>query len=196
MGATLHFQASRRDERSMSRHPAVRVAPKMPGSPHSVRGRSRRLLLVIERGGGRGVATIVCGLDDSPGAVEALRVARTLSTNLNLRLVLAHVAAGWNVAAGWTGGADESLSTNQARRGGDLLLERAAREHSLEAERRVEVGEPAEALAQIAAEEAASFIVLGSRRQGRLRPALRSGLAGELAASAPCPVVIVPPPQR
>jgi hypothetical protein len=86
------------------------------------------------------VATIVCGIDDSPGAVEALRVARTLSTDLNLRLVLAHVAAGWNVAAGWTEGADESLSTNQARQGGDRLLERAVREHNLEAERRVELG--------------------------------------------------------
>jgi nucleotide-binding universal stress UspA family protein len=168
----------------------------MPGSPHSAHARSWRLLSVIEQGRER-VATIVCGIDDSPGADEALRVARTLSTNLNLRLVLAHVAAGWNVAAGWTQGADESVSTNQARQGGDRLLERAAREHNLEAERRVELGEPAEVLAQIAAEEAATLIVLGSRRQGRLRPALRSGLAGELAASAPCPVVIVlPPPGR
>jgi nucleotide-binding universal stress UspA family protein len=58
------------------------------------------------------------------------------------------------------------------------------------------VGKPAEALAQIAAEEAATLIVVGSRRQGRLHPGLRSGLAGELAASAPCPVVIVPPPLR
>jgi nucleotide-binding universal stress UspA family protein len=136
------------------------------------------------------VATIVCGIDDSPGAVAALRVARTLSADLKLRLVLAHVAAGWSA------GADESLTTNQARQGGDRLLERAAREHDLQAERRVEVGEPAQALARIAAEEAATLIVVGSRRQGRLRPGLRSGLAGELAASAPCPVVIVPPPRR
>jgi nucleotide-binding universal stress UspA family protein len=142
------------------------------------------------------VATIVCGIDDSPGAAEALRVARTLSTELKTRLVLAHVAAAWNVAAGWTQGADESVSTSQARQRGDRLLERAAREHNLQADRRVELGEPAEALAQIAGEEAATLIVLGSRRQGRLRPGLRSGLAGELAASAPCPVVIVPLPRR
>jgi nucleotide-binding universal stress UspA family protein len=133
------------------------------------------------------VATIVCGIDDSPGAVEALRVAGILSTDLKLRLVLAHVTAGW------TAGADESLTTNQARQGGDRLLERAAREHDLQAERRVEVGEPAQTLARIAAEEAAALIVVGSRRQGRLRPGIRSGVAGELAASAPCPVVIVPP---
>jgi nucleotide-binding universal stress UspA family protein len=136
------------------------------------------------------VATMVCGIDDSPGAVEALRVARTLSSELNLRLVVAHVAPGW------AAGADESLTTNQARKGGDRLLERAAREHNLQAERRVEVGEPAETLAQIATEEAATVIVVGSRRQGRLRPGLRSGLADELAGSAPCPVLVVPPSLR
>lgn len=108
--------------------------------------------------------------------------------DLKMRLVLVHIVAGWSA------GPDESLATNQARCGGDRLLERAAREHSLQAERRVEVGEPAEALAQIASEEAATLIVVGSRHQSRLRPGLRSGLAGELAASAPCPVVIVPPP--
>jgi nucleotide-binding universal stress UspA family protein len=136
------------------------------------------------------MATIVCGIDDSPGGVEALRVARTLSRDLNLRLVLAHVAAGFAADGG------DSLTTSQARRGGDRLLERLALGHDLQAERRVEVGEAPAALAQIAAEEAATLIVVGSRRQGRLRPGLRSGLAGELAASAPCPVVIVPPPLR
>lgn len=133
------------------------------------------------------MATIVCGIDDSPGAVEAMRVASALSVDLDVRLVLAHVAAGW-------AGAEESLTTSQARQGGNRLLERTAREYNLNAERRVEVGEPAEALARIAAEEAATLIVVGSRRQGRRRPRLRSGLAGDLAATAPCPVVVVPPP--
>jgi nucleotide-binding universal stress UspA family protein len=136
------------------------------------------------------MAAIICGLDDSTGAVEALRVASVLSVDFDVRLVLAHVAGGWGA------GADESLTTSQARRGGDQLLERTAREHNLAAERRVEVGEPAEALARVAAEEAATLIVVGSRRQGRRRPRLRSGLAGDLAAIAPCPVVVVPPPAR
>jgi nucleotide-binding universal stress UspA family protein len=135
------------------------------------------------------VATIVCGIDASPGAVEALRVARTLSTDLNVRLVLVHIAGGW------AAGVEDSLTTKQARQGGNKLLERAAGEQNLGAERRVEVGEPAEALARIAAEEAATLIVVGSRRQGWRRPSLRSGLAGELVATAPCPVVVVPPPR-
>jgi nucleotide-binding universal stress UspA family protein len=135
---------------------------------------------------GAPVAAIVCGIDDSAGALEALRVASVLSAQFDARLVLAHIADGW------APGSDESLTTTQARQGGNLMLERAAREHDVRAERRVEVGEPAEALARIASEEAASLIIVGSRRQGRRRPRLRSGLAGGLAAAAPCPVVVVP----
>jgi nucleotide-binding universal stress UspA family protein len=136
------------------------------------------------------VATIICGIDDSPGALEALRVASTLSAQFKARLVLAHIANGW------AGGSDESVTTNQGRQGGQRLLERAAREHSPAAEQRVEVGEAAEVLARIASEEAASLIVVGSRPHGWRRPRLHSRLAGDLATTAPCPVVVVPPPAR
>jgi nucleotide-binding universal stress UspA family protein len=136
------------------------------------------------------VAAIVCGIDDSSGALEAVRVAHTLSAQFRARLVLAHIADDWS------SGSDESLTAKQRRQGGDRLLERTAREHNLDAERRMEIGEPAEALARIASEEAATLIVLGSRQRGWRRPQLRSRLAGELAATAPCPVVVVPPPPR
>jgi nucleotide-binding universal stress UspA family protein len=135
------------------------------------------------------VAAIVCGIDDSPGALEALRVASELSAQFQARLVVAHIANGW-------AGGGESLTANQGRQGGNRLLERAAREQNLDAERRVEVGEPAEALARIASEEAATLIVVGSRGEGWRRPRLRSRLAADLAASAACPVVVVPPPAR
>jgi nucleotide-binding universal stress UspA family protein len=134
------------------------------------------------------VATIVCGIDDSPAAFEALRVAGVLSAQVDARLVLAHAAGVSTI------GADRT--TDQACLGGKRLLERAAREHTPMAERRVEVGDPTDALARIAAEEAATLIILGSRRQRLLRGRLRRGLAPELAATAPCPVVVVPRPPR
>lgn len=133
------------------------------------------------------MAAIVCGIDDSAGALEALRVANTLSAQFQARLVLAHIAHGW------AGDSDGSVTTNQGRQGGRRLLERVAQEHNPAAERRIEVGEPAEALARIASEEAATLIVVGSRRRGWRRPRLRSRLAGDLAATATCPVVVVPP---
>jgi nucleotide-binding universal stress UspA family protein len=134
------------------------------------------------------MATIVCGIDDSPAAFEALRVASVLSAQVDARLVLAHAAGASSI--------DKSLTTDQARQGGDRLLERIVREHSPRAERRVEFGDPSDALARIAAEEAAILLILGSHRQRLLRGRLRRGLARELAATAPCPVVVVPPPAR
>jgi nucleotide-binding universal stress UspA family protein len=86
------------------------------------------------------------------------------------------------------------LTVAQRREGGNRLLDRT-REHHVGAERRLEVGEPAETLARIASEEAAALIVVGSRRR-RWRRQLRSRLAAELAATAPCPVVVVPPAER
>jgi nucleotide-binding universal stress UspA family protein len=135
------------------------------------------------------MATILCGIDDSPAAFEALRVANVLSTEVDARLVLAHAAAGWTAAT------NESRTAKQARQGGNRLLERAAREHNPQAERRVEVGEPAEALARIAAEEAAILIIVGSPRR-RWRGRKRSGLPADLVATASCPVMVVPPPSR
>jgi nucleotide-binding universal stress UspA family protein len=135
------------------------------------------------------VATIVCAFNDSPGAVEALRVAKALSRGFGVRLVLAHAASGFANAA-------ESLSTFQALQGGTRLLERTAREHKLAAEQRVEVGAPADVLSRVAAEEGATVIVVGSHAKRWRRPTLRSALAQELAATASCPVVVVPSPPR
>jgi nucleotide-binding universal stress UspA family protein len=133
--------------------------------------------------------TIVCAVDESPGAAEAITVASGLSTNLGLRLVLAHVVDGHNRSNG--GGVDgvESQQTGQR------LLQRLAREHSLEsrADHRAEVGDRASELSRIAGEEAAAVIVVGSRRRSRRRRSLISRLSAELRSTAPCPVLVVPP---
>jgi nucleotide-binding universal stress UspA family protein len=139
--------------------------------------------------GARTLATIICAVDNSPGSSEASRVAGELSGRFDVRLVLAHAADGWTSAEG-------SLSTIRALEGGGRLLEQTAREHNLAAERRVEVGEPAEVLARIAAEERATLILVGSRHKGRRRRQLHSRVAEDLAVTAPCPVVVVPPPPR
>jgi nucleotide-binding universal stress UspA family protein len=62
-------------------------------------------------------------------------------------------------------------------------------------EQRVAAGDPAEAIARIAMDEAADLIVVGARRG--LRPGtLRSELVEDLAATAACPVVVAPPQAR
>jgi nucleotide-binding universal stress UspA family protein len=79
--------------------------------------------------------TIMCAVDESAGAVEAIAVAAGLSKGLGLRLVLAHVVDGDRR----THGAD--IGRVQAQRAGQRLLERIVRAHLLESavDRRAEV---------------------------------------------------------
>jgi nucleotide-binding universal stress UspA family protein len=64
------------------------------------------------------------------------------------------------------------------------------------AETRVALGERAETIAQIAAEEGADLIVLGSRATGLGNRKLRCTLARELEVETPVPVVVAPPTTR
>jgi nucleotide-binding universal stress UspA family protein len=138
--------------------------------------------------------TILCGVNESAGARSAARVAGALSKRLELRLVLVHVADAFTVADG-SAGNDESVMTMQARSGGKRLLDQLTAEQDLiGAEQRIEVGDPAERLAQVAAEERAALIVVGARApRRRWRPTLRSDLSRDIARVTPCPVFVVPP---
>ena len=109
--------------------------------------------------------TIICALDDSPETEAAVGVARRLAARFGSRMLLVSVA-GVDGAAVTANGASE--------------------------EHRVAAGDPAEAVALIAAEEAADLVIVGARGGffGRL---LGRGLAQELAGSAPCPVLVVLP---
>jgi nucleotide-binding universal stress UspA family protein len=136
--------------------------------------------------------TILCAVDESPGAAEAVAVASGLSNDLGLRLVLAHVVDGYRHTNGI------AMGGIKAQEGGRRLLERIARTHSLagSADRRAEVGDRASQLSRIAGEEAAAMIVLGSHNRSRGRRNLMSRLSAELRSTAPCPVVVVPPRPR
>lgn len=137
--------------------------------------------------------TIVCAVDESPGSAQAARVAARLGETLGLRLVLAHVARGDRLAGG------TPAAYKRARGEAERLLDRVKADAGLNgnADRRAEAGgDPASTIARVAAEEAASLIVVGARSQGRRRRTLLSGLAAELNATAPCPVLVVPPAAR
>ena len=136
--------------------------------------------------------TIVCAVDESPGAAEAITVAVDLSKRLGLRLVLAHVVEGHRR----TKGADPD--GGQVHTTGQRVLEQVTRKHNLESgtDRRTEAGDRARELSRIASEEAAAVIVIGSRGRHRRRPGRLSRLSAELRSTAPCPVVVVPPRPR
>jgi nucleotide-binding universal stress UspA family protein len=141
--------------------------------------------------------TIVCGVTDSDEGRGALEVAAELSERLDLRLVLAHVADGIAPLA-VNGEGSKSVATRADREGAARFVARMAAEHGVagSAEQRSAVGDPAALLGQIAAEEAADLIVVGSRARGRLRRGLESRLARQLETETPVPVVIAPPRMR
>jgi nucleotide-binding universal stress UspA family protein len=141
--------------------------------------------------------TILCGVTDSEAGRGALELAAVLSERLGLRLVVAHVADGI-APVGGGGNGDESVTTRANREGAARLVARLAAEHGLagSAEERSAVGDPAALLAQIAAEEGADMIVIGSRARGRFWRGLESKLALQLETEAPVPVLIALPPRR
>lgn len=134
--------------------------------------------------------TIVCGVTESSDGRAAAQLAHALGVRLGLRLVLVHVIDGV------PDGTEESLSARQRRSGAERTLDEIARETGDETERRIVLGERADALAQVAAEEGADLIVLGSRATGLGGRKLRSTLAREIEATTPVPVLVAPPSTR
>jgi nucleotide-binding universal stress UspA family protein len=141
--------------------------------------------------------TLVCGLTDGEDAGGTVELAVELTQRLGMRLVLAHVAEGFAPTADGVE-IGESVTMKGNRVGAERLLGQLAEEHGVAetAERRVAVGSPATLLGQIAAEEAADLILVGSRERGWPRRGLESRLATQLETETPVPILIAPPRTR
>jgi nucleotide-binding universal stress UspA family protein len=132
----------------------------------------------------------VCGVSETPAGQAAADLAGALGTRLGLRLVLV------SVLDGVPAGARDSLTARQRQGGAERALAELARSAADGTETRVVHGEPAEALAQVAAEEGADVIVVGSSPAGLGKRKLRSALARRLEAVTPVPVLVAPPSTR
>ena len=141
--------------------------------------------------------TLICGVDDSDEGRGAVELGVELSERLGLRLVLAHVAQGFYSHDAAEDGS-ESVAMKGDRIQAERLLVRLAEEYGITetAECRSGVGDRAALLGQIAAEEAADVILVGSRVRGWRGRGLRSSLAEELKAATPVPILIAPPSSR
>jgi nucleotide-binding universal stress UspA family protein len=122
--------------------------------------------------------TIVCGVDGSPGARAAVRVAATVAEAIGARLVAVHVLHRLSDA----GQTAERVAAN-------VLYDEVP---DAVAEARGEVGDVAERLAAVARDEEATLIVLGARSRGRSRTFLRARCAAELAELTSVPILVAP----
>jgi nucleotide-binding universal stress UspA family protein len=112
--------------------------------------------------------SIVCGVDGSAESERALQVAVGLAERMRLELLPLYIDDGtWEDAA-----AVESAHVH------------------------VELGEPVDGLRWRALSDDARLIVVGSRGHGAVRAAVLGSVSGALAATAPLPVLVVPPTAR
>lgn len=147
--------------------------------------------------------SIVCGVDGSDESAAALAVAAGIAGRLRARLVLAHVTEPALVpsvrAAPFRGmsmpgplaAQEEALAHEKA--GTPLLEEAAAAAGVADTVTRLVIGVPAERLAEIADDERAEMIVVGSRGRGAFKAAFLGSVSTSLVGIARCPVLVVPP---
>jgi nucleotide-binding universal stress UspA family protein len=147
--------------------------------------------------------SIVCGIDGSLDSRRALRVASTYAQELGAKLIVANVVAvpdpvvpSYSYAAMGRPGMPRPLTSNRMEadlHGAKARLERIVAEAEVEgAELRTMLGLPAERLAELADEEEADLIVVGSRGRGAFRAAFLGSVSNSLIGIARCPVLVVP----
>jgi nucleotide-binding universal stress UspA family protein len=135
--------------------------------------------------------TIICGVDASVSAREALRIAADLGERFGFRVVAIHV-----VARAVADGDNDISATLRARGRAERVLAEVLDEEELvgKIDWRAEVGDTAERLAAVADDERAALIVIGSRspKAGAVH---RSRLASAIAKKTTVPVAL-PAEQR
>ncbi|HVU78296.1 MAG TPA: universal stress protein [Gaiellaceae bacterium] len=141
------------------------------------------------------MTSIVCGVDDSREARVALRFAADLAELFGVRLVAAHVVRppAPTLGIGMTAREPVNVPAEALLSSGEALLDRILEDEDLsDVERRVALGFPPDRLADLAREEAAELIVVGSRGRGAFKAALLGSFSTRLLAVAGCPVLVVP----
>lgn len=140
--------------------------------------------------------SILCGVDDSGHARLALRRAARLAEALDLRLVVAHVVQPPLPAPGigLTARQLPAVPIDALLAAGEATLATLLDDEGFgDVDRRVLLGFAADRLADLADDEAAELIVVGSRGRGAVKAALLGSVSTALIGVARCPVLVVPP---
>jgi nucleotide-binding universal stress UspA family protein len=171
-----------------------------------VADRSRRPVLVVAPGASRAfrlslserAPSIVCGVDDSDAAKLAARHAAALARSLGLRLVLVNVYGDRRRALSPAGSGAlphyGAVALDAERRSASEALHDVAKliGPGLDPELKLVRDELPRALAHRADRDRALFVVVGSRSRTPLTSALLGSGWKPVAASARCPVMVVP----
>lgn len=142
-----------------------------------------------------GKGPIIFACDAHEDSVGAARFALRMADLLRRELILAHVVP---MPYGWSVGYLPPEAVKQVRADlrsqGERTLERWATQHGITGLRGiVSEGMVAEELTRLGESEDALMLVTGSRKLNALERMFVTSVGSELAASATCPVVVVPP---
>ena len=134
--------------------------------------------------------TIVVGYDGTSAAERALQRAAELATALGAKLVVTHVTPTAGVISpGWRAVEAAHMPELDLRE-----LDRAEAilaEQGIEAEYQPAIGEPADAIVEVAALRGADLIVVGTRRPNPLQRLLGHSVSETVSRLADCDVLIV-----
>jgi nucleotide-binding universal stress UspA family protein len=143
-------------------------------------------------------SSIICGVDHSPNARAAARVAAELAERLGLRLHLVHATPAdapppLSTAPPAAVPDREGIRRAAEREITGLLADLLEDTGPVDATGRIEQGPAAERLAAVAEEERGAFIVVGTRGEAAAKAALVGSVSIATVKAAPCPVIVVPP---
>jgi nucleotide-binding universal stress UspA family protein len=139
------------------------------------------------------MSTIVVGYDQTPGSQRALERAATLAKALGSKLVVTSVTP-LMVSIGRSGGPIDPTDPPE-KHAKELETARAYLEaQGIEADYQPAIGEPADAIVQLADERSAEMIVIGTREHGLAARLVGASVSESVSHHAHCDVLIVHAP--